>query len=268
MSKVLIIESDAALAKILEEKLGHEGYDVVSATDGERGLALLKEKPDVVLLDILLAPKGGFDTLEAIHNDPALLAIPVVIISNTGQTVEIDRARSLGVKDFLVKANFTPQEVIDKLLPFCPPHGPTAALENRDTPPSAPQLGDQKGLILVVEDDAFLRRLLSEKLQHEGFEVGQTSGGKEALAFVKTKLPALVLLDILMPGMDGFQVLEELRQITETKNIPVIILSNLGAPDHIDHAHKLGADDYLIKAHFTLDEIVEKASAIIAKRYL
>ncbi len=125
-----------------------------------------------------------------------------------------------------------------------------------------------RGTILVVEDDAFLRRLLVEKLSKEGFTIIEAANGKEALLSVSETLPLLVVLDLVMPEVDGFQVLEELRKNERTKNIPVIVLSNLGEQEYIERAKNFGADEYLIKAHYILDEIAAKIMEVIKKKYL
>lgn len=116
MKKVLIIEDEEALLIMLAEKLRREGYEVSTAKDGEEGLAeLKKEKLDLVLLDIVMPKMGGLEVLEIMHGDEQLSKIPVIIISNSGQPVEIQKAEELGAKDYLVKAEFEPQEVVDKV---------------------------------------------------------------------------------------------------------------------------------------------------------
>lgn len=118
MKKVLIIEDEEELLDLLQKKIVQEGYEVFAAKDGEEGLAKIKNvKPDVVLLDIVMPKLGGFEVLEAIakDEDAALKTIPIIIISNSGQPVEINRALELGVKDYLVKVDFTPQDVLEKV---------------------------------------------------------------------------------------------------------------------------------------------------------
>lgn len=125
-----------------------------------------------------------------------------------------------------------------------------------------------RGLILVVEDDTFLKNLIVQKLEHEGFETQEALDGKTASELLKKVTPLLIVLDLLLPGIDGFQLLEEIRKDPRLKGVPVIVLSNLVEGEHVERAKKLGADDYLVKAHFTLGEIVEKINKLIAKRYL
>ncbi len=112
--------------------------------------------------------------------------------------------------------------------------------------------------ILVVEDDKFLREMITRKLDRENYEVVQAVDGEEGEEKIKEERPDLVLLDLILPGIDGFTVLERVKQDPEVKDIPVIILSNLGQKSEVERGLSLGAIDFLIKAHFTPGEIIEK----------
>jgi two-component system alkaline phosphatase synthesis response regulator PhoP len=116
MKKILIIEDEEVLLGLLQKKLTQEGYQVDVAKDGQAGLARIKEdKPDLILLDIVMPKIGGFEVIEELHKDEELKNIPIIIISNSGQPVELDRAKELGVRDWLIKTDFDPQEVISKV---------------------------------------------------------------------------------------------------------------------------------------------------------
>jgi len=117
--------------------------------------------------------------------------------------------------------------------------------------------------ILIVEDDKFLRELISQKLVKEGYDIGSAIDGEEGVKKIKDEKPDLVLLDLILPGIDGFEVLTQMKEMPSTSSIPVIILSNLGQKEDIERGLKLGAADYLIKAHFTPGEIIEKIKSII-----
>ena len=112
--------------------------------------------------------------------------------------------------------------------------------------------------ILLIEDDKFLRELIIQKLGREGYEVAEAPEGEAGLAKMKTEKPDLVLLDLILPGIDGFEVLSRIKKDPAIQSTPVIILSNLGQRDDVQKGIDLGAEDYLIKAHFTPGEIVEK----------
>lgn len=112
--------------------------------------------------------------------------------------------------------------------------------------------------IFVIEDDKFLRELMCEELQREGFSVGSAVDGEDGLQKVPQEMPGLILLDLILPGIDGFEVLKKLKENPSVSQIPVVILSNLGQKDNLDKGMSLGAIDYLIKAHFTPREIIAK----------
>jgi len=115
--KILIIEDEEIVLGLLQKKLSQEGYEVSVARDGEEGLKKMTEiKPDLVLLDIIMPKMSGFEVMEEMQKDSGLKKIPVIVVSNSGQPVEIDKVRELGAKDWLIKTEFDPQEVIDKVV--------------------------------------------------------------------------------------------------------------------------------------------------------
>ncbi|MBU1176947.1 MAG: response regulator [Patescibacteria group bacterium] len=116
MKKILIIEDEEILLELIQKKLVQEGYQVNIARDGLEGLEKLREeKPDLILLDIVMPRMGGFEVMEEIKKDDNLKGIPIIIISNSGQPVELSRAKELGVVDWLIKTDFDPTEVIIKV---------------------------------------------------------------------------------------------------------------------------------------------------------
>ncbi len=121
--------------------------------------------------------------------------------------------------------------------------------------------------MLIVEDDKFLSELISTKLTKEGFAVTLATDGESGLQKATTESPEIILLDIMLPGMSGFEVLESLKASADEaiKNIPVLILSNFGQESKVQQGLKLGAKDYLVKANFTTGEIVEKIKAALGQ---
>lgn len=123
-------------------------------------------------------------------------------------------------------------------------------------------MGVRKKTILLVEDDEFLAELYATKLTLEGYKVYLATDGLKGLKLAKEKKPSLILLDILLPKLDGFGVLTQLKKDPETKNIPVILLTNLSQRSEVKRGLDLGAKDYLIKAHFMPSEVVAKIKRI------
>jgi DNA-binding response OmpR family regulator len=120
--------------------------------------------------------------------------------------------------------------------------------------------------VMLVEDDEFLSDIYKKKFEMEGFKITYADNGEKGLEEIKKKKPDIVLLDILMPKMDGFTVLEKLKEDEKTKNIPVILLTNLGQKDDIEKGKEKGAIDYLIKAHFKPSEVVDKIKEVLGKK--
>ena len=122
--------------------------------------------------------------------------------------------------------------------------------------------------ILLVEDDAFLSSLLRNRLQKENLEVGYVADGEEAINFLQTNNPDLILLDIILPKKSGFEVMEEIRNNPQiqSKEIPIIIISNLGQPEDITKGQDLGAVEYFVKAKTSIDDLVLKIKDFLEEK--
>ncbi|NOY67670.1 MAG: response regulator [Gammaproteobacteria bacterium] len=202
VSKVLCIDDDAFVRELLERFLANEGFEFIGASTGEEGLALaISEKPDVITLDIMMPEVDGWNVLQMIKDHPDLVDIPVVIVSM------VDEARkgiALGAADFLPK------------------------------PVNWPRLSDSikrtirkesEKSVLLIEDDQDARVLVKTMLEKHGWKVDEAENGKEGLKCLKIKRPALILLDLMMPEMNGFEFIDEFRKQPEWGDIPVIILT-------------------------------------------
>jgi len=255
--RILFIDDDKLLGDVLTRKIEKEGYEVILVTDGAEGLHhISSDKPDLVLLDILLPTMNGYEVLEAKQKDPTLTNIPIIIISDSGQPVDMERARILGVKDYLIKARLDPQEVMNKINSYL--GGPEASDKG------VKRLAGQK--ILWVEDDQFLSSILAVKLSHEGSVGLYAKNGEEALEILGRETPDIILLDLLLPGMTGFEVLQAIRTNSKMTNVPIIVLSNLGQKEDMEKTKELGATKYLIKAEHDLDDIVNEVAKALADR--
>lgn len=119
--------------------------------------------------------------------------------------------------------------------------------------------------ILVIEDDKFLTDLIAQKLSREKFEVRVAVDAKEGLKAIEEKRPDLILLDLILPGLDGFEFISLLKKNSQISSIPVIVLSNLSGKEDIERAMTLGAADFIIKAEFSLSGIVDKIRDIFQR---
>lgn len=255
---ILIIEDEKILGNLLLGKFLSEGYNAFLEVDGEDGLRKIRElMPDLVLLDLLMPKKDGYEVLEEMRNDKALKKIPVVIISNSGQPVEIKKILELGAKDYIIKAQFSPEEVLEKVRKY---------LDRGDAANTTAKKDVSNVKILIVEDDSFLHSLIEKRLAEEGYKILTATDGTQALKVIETEIPDLMILDVVMPGMNGFEVLKKVKAEPKYKDILVIMFSNLGQEHEIEEAKKLGADDFMIKAKYTLKEVADYIHAFLKKK--
>lgn len=254
-SKVLIIEDEDALASVLLAKFKLEKFDVQVAGNGLEGLEKIKSwQPDLILLDIIMPKMNGYEVLEELQKNNN--TIPIIIISNSGQDVELEKIKKLGANDYIIKTQINPEEVVAKV------RNVLGGENNVEIVKTAAKEDSTNGgvKVLLVEDDSFLRDICFKKLTKEGFNVAVAVNGEEAVKKVDEFMPAIVLLDIILPAVDGFEVLKAIRANKNNmiKKVPVIMLTNLGQEEDNKKALDLGASDYLVKAHFTTEEIVTK----------
>ena len=198
---VLVIDDDPAVLDLMTRFLQREGFAVRTAMDGETGLRLAAElRPSAILLDILMPHVDGWAVLSRLKADPALSSIPVVVVSFVD---ERGLGYSLGAADYLVKP--VEWDRLKRALDALAPEG--------------------RGNVLVVDDDEGTRDRLRTMLTRAGWSVQTAADGRTALQKVAAARPAVILLDLMMPGMDGFAVLKELRNSLDWAGIPVLVVT-------------------------------------------
>jgi signal transduction histidine kinase/DNA-binding response OmpR family regulator len=201
---VVVVEDDRRSFDLLRVYLEAAGARVVSAADGEEGLDTVRRlSPAGVVLDILLPGIDGWDVLAQLKADPGTAAIPVIVVSMLD---ERGRGFALGATEYLVKPVGKEQLL--------------AALYR------AAAMPEQKHMVVAIDDDPLAIELVRASLEPEGWTVLGAATGQEGLALIRERKPSAVLLDLLMPGMDGFEVVEALRADPHTKSVPVVILTS------------------------------------------
>ncbi len=127
-------------------------------------------------------------------------------------------------------------------------------------------MAQNKTNILIIEDEEMLANMYISKFEKEGFEIEKATNGKDGLIQAKKYKPDIILLDIIMPEMDGFMVLKQLKKDSGTKHARIIMLTNLGQNEDIEKGKKLGAEDYLVKANHTPSQVVDKVKELLTKK--
>jgi len=260
--KILIALSDPNLVAHISSELTRLGYVSTIADSGEEALQKMhSEAPDLVLIDLVLTGKSGYDVLAEKTLDRLVTKIPIIIVSNAGVTVEMRRIPSTpSVRDYVIRAHVDVNEVMAKV---------SAVFGRTYTPrqegivlePGKPAPSSKK--ILWVEDDKFLSSILFKKFESSGHKVLKASDGTEALKILETEVPDIIVLDILLPGMNGFDLLQQIKTQEKLRSIPVIMLSNLNKSSDVEKAKTLGAQKFMVKAAVSLDEIVREVDSLL-----
>jgi len=255
--RILVIEDETTFRDMITVELGKAGYDILTARDGSEGVEKMRlEQPNLVLLDLVMPRKNGFWVIEEMKRDEVLSKIPIVVFSNSGDIVELSKVKDMGVEDVFIKTAFGPKEFLEKVNGLLSKH-----------PSSEGDIqGSSHGHILLIEDDPFLWSLIRTKLMREGFKVSIAEDGAKGLAKAKEMKPDLILLDLVLPDVEGFSILEQLKTDEATSSVPVVILSNLGQEQDVSKGIALGAKDYLIKAHHAPQEIVDKVKQVLIQK--
>ena len=198
---VLVIDDEPSDIEAIDRMLGHKGYRTVSTANGEEGLRLARElRPGLILLDVLMPSADGWSVLARLKADPDLADIPLLMTSTRNRSLGF----ALGAVDYLVK-----------------PLKPAALLHALHK-----HLGAPSGKpIMVIDDDASTRRTLRRVMEGHGWTVLETPNGSDGLALLEQAPPALVLLDLVRPGTDGFTFLDKLRERGLVESIPVVVLT-------------------------------------------
>jgi CheY-like chemotaxis protein len=240
---VLIIDDEEPAHELLERELASAGFYILHAAGGREGLKLAKQaRPDVITLDIIMPDLDGWSVLKALKADPELCDIPVVLVTIMGDR---DLGFALGAADYITKP-------LDRDL--------LMRAVGRHI-----RSGD-RAQVLVVDDDPKTRDMLRRTLQKAGWTVAEAANGCEALEALERAKPALVLLDLLMPGMDGFEVLERLNGDATWREVPVIIVTAKDlTPDDVDRLNGRVAK-VLQKGAYQRRDLVRDIHAMIARQ--
>lgn len=266
--KILIMESDLGVQRMLLDRLNALGHECIIHDNTSSGIdTVVQVEPDLIILDVSLRGADSFAFLETLraYPDARVAQCPVIIASQNGDLVEIGRVLQFGVVDYFVKSTINPDLVIAKIIKHLRMGAPIPPPADPEIPASPVQ--NQNGRtpkVLIIEDDQFLRDLAAQKLKKEQLDVKSAMDGEKGIAAAEAEIPDVILLDILLPGIDGYEVLKHIRANPVFQKTSIAMLSNFGQREDIEKALKAGADQFFVKANFTLDEIVEGVKKMLA----
>jgi len=221
---ILVVDDEANIRRFLSHELKKRGYAVLQASGGSEAIELArKHHPDLITLDVLMSGMSGFDATAVLKSDPYTKDIPILIVS---VIEDKKRAYQMGVNEYLTKP-FKIEALMEKISQL---------------------LRDAQKKILVVDDDKNLVKSLKYQLDKRGYSTDAAYNGKRALDKVISQIPDLILLDIKMPQMDGYEVMKSLKLKPETAHIPVLVMTGVEIDGSRVKALSVGATDYFTKS--------------------
>jgi CheY-like chemotaxis protein len=249
--RLLVVEDNAAEQMSITELLHHDDIDIQVANTGEEALAALREQPrDCVVLDLRLPDMSGFDVLERMRDDDSLADVPVVVFTGKELSAEEDARLHTLARSVVVKGVESPERLLDETALFLHrviadlPAEKQAMLERLHQ--SDDDLMGKK--VLVVDDDVRNIFALSSVLERRGMTVLTAGTGREAIKMLEsTPDLAIVLMDIMMPEMDGYETMQAMRENSEFRRLPIIALTAKAMKGDREKCLEAGASDYLAK---------------------
>ena len=237
---ILIVDDNDMNRDLLARRLSQAYYDVIDVGSGQEALdAIENRKIDLVLLDILMPDMDGYEVLEQLKENPNTRTIPVIMLTAVHEMDSVVRCFELGADDYLTKPYNIP--FVRSRIASC--LRGKANINNEES---------TSARILVVDDNNVNRDILQRRLEREGYIVDTAENGRQALEEIDNQKYDLILLDILMPEMDGYDVLRALKASDKHKQIPVIMLTAVHESDSVRSCIEMGAADYLLKPYNTM----------------
>jgi CheY-like chemotaxis protein len=267
MARILIIEDEANNLDVARRIVRGAGHEALTATDGLLGLEIARrEHPDAVLVDLLLPKLDGWSVTRAIREEPWAKKIPIIAVSALAMQADHERAREAGCDDFVTKP-YAPAELrvlLGKY--FTDNSAPKAATRASEPSASGISPAERLGRVLVVDDEPSNVELIVRRLGGNGYETLTASNGHDAIAIATKEQPDLILMDIMMPGLDGWQATRLLKGDPKTANIPVVFVTARDRPEDVAQGFEAGGIMYVNKPVEPVELFARVRNAIYMKR--
>jgi CheY-like chemotaxis protein len=255
--KIVIIEGSVPFGEQMSMTLKRDGYsNVFLCKTGTEGLkAIYDILPHMILLDIVLPDIDGYEILAKKHAEPLLAKIPLFLISTEGAAINMRSIPDGSVTEVIISLHTKAIDILEKINGYFGYMLSSAVSEEEG-------MAGVKKKLLWVEDDKLIGTILAKKLVASGFDLVHCGNGEAALNSLQTRIPDALVVDLLLPGMSGFEILETVNNDARLKDVPRMVLSNLSKATDIEKAKSLGASKFLVKASTSLNQIVEEIKGL------
>lgn len=244
MQTILLVDDELDMLKILTMRLTHEGYKIEQEGDGSKVTQRVKDlKPDLVIIDYYLAGQDGAEICKELKSDEESKDVSIILYTAAKDKVEDEGFKDIA--DAVLSKPFSKEELLSTIKRIL--------------------ASKRKPRVLLIEDDMLIAKLVLFKLEKEGFDTSWKDNGLDGLNEAKASKPDIVLIDIMIPKLDGFGVLEGLKADPDTGSIYTMFLTALGNEEKIEKAFNMGVDDYLTKP-FLPAELIRRINKILEEK--
>lgn len=276
MTKIIIVEDEPMISEIYQKKFSDSGFEVFAVDSGDQVLALAKkEKVDVVLLDLIIPKMNGFEVLENLKSGKYDPDTKVIIFSNLSQKEDREKAQKLGADGFISKADYTPSALVKEVQRLLNQfseeeknerkngkingeNGEMAGVENSEKQTVS-------GKILMIEDEDIFEEMFGGKLRQDGYEVIFAKNGVWGLNEALKNNYDLMIIDMILPGMTGDEIVSRLKLEEKTKNLPIIILSASVEEQMEKKVREMGVSAFFVKTQLIPSELSKKVEELLNK---
>ncbi len=255
MARILMVEDNQYTREIYQRKFEMEKLEVRMVTGGEECLQSLEtSRPDLIVMDLMMPGMNGVEAIHRIRADARFARVPILVLSARDQYEDIQKVRSMGADAYLVKGKSRLNEVVAKIKELL--------YQGRGVEESGEKKAPE---ILVFEDDSFFSELYRKILEQEKFVVRVAADGEEGMEILKKHKPDLVIMDLMLPKMKGYEAIWKIRADSFTNRIPILVVSAHDQPEEVKKAMLMGANDFLVKGKANLNEMISKVQTLLKK---
>jgi len=278
MTKIIIVEDDPMISEIYQKKFSESDFEVLVADSGEQALELVKKNEvDLILLDLIMPKMDGFEVIKNIRSGNYNQKAKIIVFSNLSQKEDQDKAIKLGADGFIIKSDYTPSALIDEVKRIFNQCREEEKNKNKEKgkveEDKEKKVSDKEEVtivkpktakrVLLIEDEDVFVEMFTKKLTEDGYVVESAKNGAWGLKEALNKYFDILIVDIVMPAMNGDEIVATLKQNEKTKNIPIIVLSASVGDEIKKKVEKLGVSAFFVKTQLVPSELSKEVTKLL-----
>jgi chemosensory pili system protein ChpA (sensor histidine kinase/response regulator) len=264
MTKVIIVEDDPMISEIYQRKFSESGFEVFPAANAEQALDLARaENVDLIMTDLIMPKMDGFQLIEAIRNEGYDKKIKIIVTSNLSEKEDREKAMRLGANGFVAKSDYSPSELVREIQRLMDQYDQQEknSVRIEKSKNGEPHMNGKK--VLLIEDEEIFIEMFGDKLKQDGFIVEAARNGAWGVKEAMQNDYDIFVVDMVMPAMNGDEMVAKIKDNEKTKDIPIIVLSASVEDDVARQVKKMGIQAFFVKTQITPSKLSRKIEEIL-----